>query len=226
VSGYLERISAKTLERHEGVVRALIAGTHGVYALYKGDRLYYVGLATDLRRRIRHHLRDKHAGAWDGFSLYLVRYVDHIKELESLILRIADPKGNSHRGRLRRAVDLKPQFRRAVRTQYAQEIVELLGPSRHAPTGARRRARDEAAPSLKPLAPRRIYATYKGRDYQARIRRTGRIQLGRSLYDSPSAAARAVAKGARNGWRFWRIEHDGGLVQLRHHPDAPRSVRR
>jgi type I restriction-modification system DNA methylase subunit len=34
---------------------------HGVYALYRGNRLYYVGLASNLRSRLNTHLRDRHA---------------------------------------------------------------------------------------------------------------------------------------------------------------------
>ena len=93
VLGFLERISSRAFEEFPRQITELIGKQHGIYALYKGDHLYYVGLATDLRKRIKHHRQDRHAGKWDRFSLYLVHKVDHIKELESLLLRIADPKG-------------------------------------------------------------------------------------------------------------------------------------
>ena len=53
------------------------------------------GTSHNLRARVKQHLRDKHKGKWNKFSVYLVRKSEHIRELESLILRIADPKGNS-----------------------------------------------------------------------------------------------------------------------------------
>lgn len=106
VLGYLERLASSAFDDYPQQIRELVHGKHGVYALYKGDRLYYVGLATNLRNRVKHHLIDKLAGKWNRFSLYLVRKVEHIKELESLVLRIATPKGNTSGGRLSGADDL------------------------------------------------------------------------------------------------------------------------
>ncbi|MBT3192989.1 MAG: GIY-YIG nuclease family protein [Verrucomicrobia bacterium] len=100
VLGYLEKISSKAFADYPKQITDLIGKKHGIYALYKNDRLYYVGLATNLKRRIKQHRIDKHAGKWNRFSLYLVRKQEHIKELESLILRIADPTGNATSGRL------------------------------------------------------------------------------------------------------------------------------
>lgn len=50
VGGYLERISVKAFEKYQREITDLVRARHGVYALYKNDRLYYVGLAVDLRR--------------------------------------------------------------------------------------------------------------------------------------------------------------------------------
>ena len=111
VGGFLERISVTAFEKYHREITDLVRSQHGVYALYKNDRLYYVGLAVNLRRRIKQHLKDKHAGRWNRFSLYLVRKVDHIKEIESLLLRIADPAGNKQVGRLRKATNLDRQLR-------------------------------------------------------------------------------------------------------------------
>jgi hypothetical protein len=125
--GYLERISSRVFSGFPKVLTDLIGKQHGVYALYKGNRLYYVGLATNLRGRIKVHLRDKHAGKWDKFSLYLVREAEHIRELESLILRIADPRGNPMKGRLPHAVNLGPDLRAKIKEVQDQELTELFG---------------------------------------------------------------------------------------------------
>ena len=61
VSAYLEGVSAKALESYQDIIRDLIVREQGFYALYKGKRLYYVGLASNLRRRIRQHLRDRYS---------------------------------------------------------------------------------------------------------------------------------------------------------------------
>ncbi len=68
---HVERLPRRILEQHPEVVREYVKGKHGVYALYRGSTLYYVGLASNLRSRLKAHLRDRHAGVWDHFSMYL-----------------------------------------------------------------------------------------------------------------------------------------------------------
>ena len=127
VLGYLEQIASSAFGDFPKQVTELIGKQHGVYALYKGTRLYYVGLASNLRGRINHHLRDRHAGKWDHFSLYLVRKADHIKELESLILRISDPKGNKTRGRLKHAENLRANLQRKIRKEQERQMGIVMG---------------------------------------------------------------------------------------------------
>ena len=61
VCEHLENISLDALEKHQDIIREYVKGRHGIYALYRNGRLYYVGLASDLRRRLKHHLHDRHA---------------------------------------------------------------------------------------------------------------------------------------------------------------------
>ena len=102
VSQYIEGISGAALDRYQRIIRAYVRGRHGVYALYKRDKLYYVGLAKNLRNRLNHHLKDKHRGKWDRFSVYLTIGDSHLKELESLVLRVVRPSGNTQRGKFGR----------------------------------------------------------------------------------------------------------------------------
>ena len=58
VSQVLERVSGGLFESHPALVRAYAQGQPGVHALYEAreghaPRLYYVGLASDLRRRLK-----------------------------------------------------------------------------------------------------------------------------------------------------------------------------
>jgi hypothetical protein len=227
VGGYLEQISVKAFERYQREITDLVRVQHGVYALYKNDRLYYVGLAVNLRRRINQHLRDKHAGRWNRFSLYLVRKVDHIREIESLLLRISPPAGNKKGGRLRRAANLRKQLRSMMQLRAQKEIDEILRggagqpTTRRRPTGGqttRRKSRRTGRRKKLPLADigggKRLYATYKGRDYKAIVRANGQIKLGNQLYDTPSGAAQAVVGRMVNGWSFWRVRHGGEMVRL------------
>src|SRR5439155_4555624 len=115
VSQYLEHISGMALDQYQKIIRGLVQRRSGVYALSRRDRLYYVRLASNLRSRLKHHLRDKHRGKWDRFSVYLTIGNTHMKELESLVLRIVRPDGNSQGGKFRDAENLKKTLTREMR---------------------------------------------------------------------------------------------------------------
>ena len=75
----------------------------GIYALYDNHGLYYVGLAgTSLRSRIKRHTVNKHHKKWKRFSWYHVPNVRAIKDLESVLISVLDPKGNTNKGKLRK----------------------------------------------------------------------------------------------------------------------------
>ncbi len=108
VTDYIERMSGDILDdRYRPQLAELIRGHSGIYALYKDDGLYYVGLAVDLMRRVDQHLKDRHRGAWNRFSVYLTQRDEHLKPLESLLLRVFKPSGNQQGGRLPGASDRK-----------------------------------------------------------------------------------------------------------------------
>jgi hypothetical protein len=79
VTEHLENVAGQTLEAYPQIIREMIRGRHGVYALYRGRKLYYVGLASNLMVRLKAHLRDRHAGKWNRFSVYLTAHSDHMK---------------------------------------------------------------------------------------------------------------------------------------------------
>jgi len=81
-------------------VQGLLKGSPGIYALFKGKKLYYVGLSRDLHRRISKHLEDRHRGKWDTFQVFKIKRLNYLKDLETLILQIARPPGNRQSGRL------------------------------------------------------------------------------------------------------------------------------
>jgi hypothetical protein len=223
VLGYLERISSKVFSDFPKQLTDLVEKQHGVYALYKGNRLYYVGLASNLRNRIRHHLRDKHAGKWDKFSLYLVRKADHIKELESLILRIADPTGNATRGRLARAENLKFDLQNKIKRAQERQLMVLLGSkkklaSQPNPKKKIEQEKKKKQPTLRPFIKEamKIRATYKGKTYIARVRKNGIINFKGVLYNSPSMAGKAVTGRNVSGLYFWKYRNNKGeWVRLR-----------
>lgn len=221
VLGFLERISSGAFEEFPRQITELIGKQHGIYALYKGDRLYYVGLATNLRNRIKHHLKDRHAGKWDRFSLYLVHKVDHIKELESLLLRISDPKGNRAGGRLRKAENLSSSLQKKIKEAQTRQMLKIIGERTTSVKAraykARKVGRRGTGPTLAPYVTSRfaITRTYKGKNYKASVLADGTIMMGSKTFNSPSMAGRAVTGLACDGWYFWKIKDaEGNWVPL------------
>ena len=76
---HLEDLSGRVLEEYPEEVKALIRRRSGIYALYRRDKLYYVGLANNLMLRLKQHLRDRHNGVWDRFGVYLTVHNEHIQ---------------------------------------------------------------------------------------------------------------------------------------------------
>ena len=150
-------------------------------------------------------------------SVYLTSKGEHVKPIESLLLRIVDPSGNRVKGRLPGAQDFKRELNRQVSARQRKERARLLGDG-----GVHRRMRREAAESCgsdaraglieRRLSPR---AKYKGKRYTASLRKSGQVAYGGHVYGSPSAAGKAVVGRAVNGWHFWRFRRDGEWVRLR-----------
>ena len=127
VVGHLEKISSKVFDRYRKQITDMIRGNYGVYSLYRRDKLYYIGLATDFRRRINQHLKDRHKGKWNYFSLYLIRKIDNLREIEALLVRIGKPGGNKQKGKLKRSKNLRPRLKRLLSEDTKRVIEEILG---------------------------------------------------------------------------------------------------
>ncbi len=213
VCEHLENISRDALEKHQNVIRSYVRRRQGVYALYRKNKLYYVGLAQDLRWRLKAHVRDRHGESWDRFSVYFTIGDQHLKELESLILRIVKPKGNKVKGKFAKSQNLRPEFARDIRSEYRRELALLLGREWTDPLVAGNGDESSVRPPVLAAyftAPKRLRATHKGKTFRAHVRRDGSIRLGGKVYDSPSAAGSAAVRRACNGWSFWKYERAPG----------------
>jgi len=217
VCQFLENISRAVLEEYQDIVRDFVRGRHGVYALYRRRKLHYVGLARNLRNRLKQHLKDRHGQSWDRFSVYLTIGDEHMKELESLILRIVRPPGNKQLGKFAKSENLRQELARRIRAYERQRLDELLGRTRVLePDRAqiRRRAKpDGRQPVLARYirAPMHLRARFKRKLLKAKVRRDGRIRFGGHLFSSPSlAAAAACRRPSCNGWTFWTYERAPG----------------
>lgn len=234
VMQHLEGIAGAALDEYPEVLREFIRGRNGVYALYKKERLYYVGLARNLRSRLRGHMRDRHAKRWDRFSIYLTESDEHLKELESLVLRIAGPRGNKVTGKFLASEDLKRRFRRRLKESWNRKVCEMTewaeSEVSEGPVPPRQRPRrepTERVPALASHVTKRFHIRYryKGKQYIAHVNRQGRIsfdpqsadyrRLRGTKYNSPSMAAKAITGRAMNGWTTWQFwSTKGELVPL------------
>jgi hypothetical protein len=214
----LENISREALGKYHAIIRQYIRGRNGVYALYKGDKLYYVGLATNLRGRLKQHLRGRHGESWDRFSVYLTLGDTHLKEMESLLLRITKPVGNKQIGRFVSCDNLKKRFAGDIRSMHREELNAIIG--RVVPAPDDRPAVD--AKGNRPVLAiyihkrTRLRGRYKGTLYRAHVINNGSIRFAGKTYNSPSLAASAVTGRPTNGWWFWHYERaPGDWVRLR-----------
>ena len=213
VSQHLENISRDALEKYQNIIRRYVRRRQGVYALYRRKKLYYVGLASNLRSRLVHHLKDRHGDSWDRFSVYFTIGDTHLKELESLILRIVKPPANKVAGKFARSQDIRRVFAKDIRTHQRNELINLFGREVLNNQEERKSGEDEKHPVLFQYisGPIKIRARYKGKLIKARVRRNGEIRFGGKIYKSPSVAgAVACKRKSCNGWRFWKYERAPG----------------
>jgi len=201
VTQYLERIHRRAFDDHPEILRALVHKRNGIYALYAKDELYYVGLAKDLRWRLKHHLDDKHKDSWDRFSVYLTIGHEHLRELESLAIRITRAAGNTQIGRFSGAESLEKKLDRELRAKHKRERDTLFG-----------RPIDEAEieDPNRPARTRWIRGKYKRKLFRARWRRDGTVRYKGKIYSSLSAAATRITGHPTNGRWFWRVERSPG----------------
>ena len=162
----------------------------------------------NLMGRIKHHLKDRHKGLWDRFSVYITQRNEHVKQLESLLLRIASPVGNRVKGNFGGSANLYRSLNRTMTASDADKRASLLGG--HAARQRRRRKTADARGTiaLVGIVEKRLplMGKYKGKTYRATLRRDGYISYAGNLYDSPSAAAMRIVKRAANGWHFWQYK--------------------
>lgn len=219
LSNRLEKVSKDVFKTYYPLITQVVNDSPGIYALYDGDELYYVGKSTELRKRVRQHLRDKHLASWTHFSLYLVRREEHIHEIESLLIRIANPKGNRVVPRGKSTGALVKTLRQLIRQRQMDELNAFFGPKKKRVNSRVRRKHGNHPETLVGLVSKQaaLFRQYKGRDYSARLSPNGTITFNGKKYTSPTGAAKAVigANRAVSGWVFWYIKGaDGSWVRL------------
>jgi hypothetical protein len=92
-------INSKIFEEH---LPQLMKKYAGVYVLYSGKKVQYVGLTKDLLGRLRNHLKDKLKGKWDHFTVFRIARVRYLKDLETLLQYVTLPAENIPEGKFPR----------------------------------------------------------------------------------------------------------------------------
>src|SRR3989304_8666627 len=117
IKGMSRRLPSEILESplFEQRLRQMMRKYAGIYALYSGKKLYYIGLTSNLHGRIRHHTKDRHAGKWDQFIIFRIRRVNYLKDIETLISQLVDTPGNRAKGKVPRDGDLNRILREVLR---------------------------------------------------------------------------------------------------------------
>jgi len=221
VSEHLENISRMALEKYQKLIKEFVKGKKGVYALYRGERLKYVGLASNLRIRLNSHLRDRHSQSWDKFSVYLTVDDEHLRELEALVIRIAAPKENRQRGKFAKSENLLSSFRSQINRHHRLEMRKINIAQFRPRRKEVRRNLDGKVPALAPYINKwfkirainkwfAIRANYKGKKYIAKVRANGKINFGGEIYHTPSGAGKAIVSHLINGWLFWKYKNSQG----------------
>ncbi len=166
-----------------------------------------MGLARNLMGRLRSHQRDRHNGYWDRFSVYLTSRDEQMRELEALILRIAEPAGNKVKGKLAGSRNLFSSLSQHVMAADSQRREELLGKRRRR-VASSGNARDVLSTAFRR---RKALRGWNGDyEYSATVLSDGSVRYGKKVYDSPNAAGRAALRKRCNGWSFWHYRDRRG----------------
>ena len=104
-------------------LKEIMKGYSGIYALYRKERLYYVGLTTNLLGRINRYLKDRHAGKWDSFVIFRIKRVDYLRDIETLITRLIKVPGNRVEGKVPREANIN----RILKVMLRQHRKEMKG---------------------------------------------------------------------------------------------------
>jgi hypothetical protein len=213
VCQHLENVSRKALEDHQEIIYRYVRHRQGIYVLYRKGKLHYVGLAIDLRNRLRQHLRDRLGQSWDRFSIYFTIGDYHLREIESIILRATNPPANKQKGKFFRSEDIKSRFRQDIKRSVIDEVDGLFDKPEHTDLSPNPFHNEEKKTILACYKrfPRQLRVGYKGTVLFASVRKDGMIRFAGKNYNSPSLAGMAACKRKScNGWTFWQYERAPG----------------
>ena len=122
VKSFAQNINAQFLEQHGDTVKLVIGKKSGVYVLTNDDAPYYIGLASNLPSRLAGHIRDKHAGNWDRFHFFAIGKKKYLKDVETILIRVARPPGNRQKGSFGKHRNLRSILLKEILTSIRREF--------------------------------------------------------------------------------------------------------
>ena len=120
VKGYIPPVSRGLLEFEyfKNEIKDMLRNNSGVYVLYKGNNLYYVGLASDLYWRLYRHTKDKHKNHWDKFSVFIIGKGRYLKDIEAMVHRISEPPANIWKGKFKEHYEYDKRIKKMAKDTF------------------------------------------------------------------------------------------------------------
>ena len=203
-----------TDKRYKEIRKNEFENKHGVYALYnKKGRLYYVGRASNMKSRLYNHLRNKHSGQWHYFSVYFTNSAQQARELESIIISIDKPKGNTQKPKLKvMDKEMKRRIKKSMKViDKERRQFGLVGAGKKSKlnkTSNRKSKTKNQKFSLKGLFSENkpLRGEHKQNTHSADLLTSGKVLYKGKEY-SLSGAGKVVRGLETNGWTFWQIRN-------------------
>jgi len=121
INDALEDIPRKFLKNKnlKKELKEVLIDNPGIYALYLGNKLKYVGLSIDLYRRSKgRSLYDKKN--WDNIKFFQFRNRKHLKDVETFFLRILKPPWNDAGGKFKHEGSLEKSIIKKIKKSTKQ----------------------------------------------------------------------------------------------------------
>ena len=234
----LEKIHKDIFKDHRNALLKLVGKSHGVYALYKRDRLYYVGKASDLKKRVGEHLNDIHARKWTHFTAFLTSKSEDIKDIEAVLIIIADPDGNTNKPKSS-AKDMLKSLEALIKEEQEEKRRKILGKK------STSKKKKDVSKKKKSKAIRKQstlnsetgknklvkmkqlfdadlikegdtwYFKNNKKNIEGIITSDGQLKVGGKTYTSHHKAGKeAMNWPSCNGWNHWQYRDEQGELQL------------
>ena len=110
----LEDIKKESFDTIKIELKKTMKTRSGIYALYKKGKVVKVGLSIGLYGRVKGHSKNEDLD-WDTASFFVIRHIKYLRDLETAINRIAQPKYSKQLGRVDNEHYLERLLNRRVR---------------------------------------------------------------------------------------------------------------